>query len=161
MSSKVGLGYDIHRFKDGRSLWLGGVKIPFARGLDGHSDADVVLHALCDALLGALGKGDIGEHFPNTESKWKDASGIMLLEHIMSLVRKEGYRVGNADIVIQAEEPNLKSHKQAMRQSIAKGLEVNDEQVNIKATTQEGLGSLGRKEGIASYAVVLIEKKGK
>ena len=158
MSFKVGLGYDIHRFAEGRKLVLGGVEIPFNKGLDGHSDADVLIHAVCDALLGALGRGDIGEHFPNTDNKYKDISSMVLLEKISELVQNEGYKVSNVDTVILAEEPNLKDYKHQMRFHIAYKLAIDESAVNIKATTQEGLGALGKKEGIAAFATVLISK---
>jgi len=118
MNNKIGIGYDIHKFVQGRKLFLGGIEIPYERGLDGHSDADVLLHALCDALLGALGKGDIGEHFPNTDEKYKDVSSLVLLEEVYSLVKKDGYQVGNVDAVIIAEEPNIKEYKGKMKEQI-------------------------------------------
>lgn len=156
MKQKIGLGYDVHRFAEGRKLFLGGVEIPYARGLEGHSDADALLHAVCDALLGALGKGDIGEHFPNTDSRYKDISSVRLLETVYALVRDEGFRVNNIDAVIIAEEPHLKSYKDAMRAKIAAALDMTPQDVNIKATTQEGMGFLGRKEGVAAYATALL-----
>lgn len=154
---KVGMGYDIHRLVKGRKLFLGGVKIPFPKGLAGHSDADVLLHAICDALLGAIGQGDIGEHFPNTDRRYRGISSIILLEKVYAFVKKRGFRVGNVDTMILAEEPNLKSFKPKMRARIAKALNLKGEEVNIKATTQEGL-SFGKK-AIAAYAVVLLESK--
>ncbi len=156
MKYRTGIGYDIHRLKKGRKLFLGGIEISYERGLEGHSDADVVLHAVCDALLGAAGKGDIGEHFPNNDERFRDISSLILLEKVYAVVVQEGYMVGNLDIVIQAEEPNVKKYKPQMRQVIAKRLNINPEEVNIKATTQERLGSLGNKEGIASFATVLL-----
>lgn len=159
IQQRVGLGYDIHRFVQGRDLILGGVNIPYDRGLEGHSDADVVLHALCDALLGALGKGDIGEHFPNTDNAYKNISSILLLEKVQNLCVQEHYKVSNVDIAVQAEEPNLKKHKEQMKINIAGVLGLDISQVNIKATTQEGLGSIGNKEGIAAFASVLIYKE--
>ena len=156
MRYRTGIGYDIHRFTEGRKLFLGGIEIPYERGLDGHSDADVVLHAVCDALLGAVGKGDIGEHFPNNDAKFKDISSLILLEKVYEVVVQEGYAIGNLDIVIQAEEPNVKKYKPQMRQVMAEKLNINQAEVNIKATTQERLGSLGNKEGIASFATVLL-----
>lgn len=155
---KVGLGYDIHRFTDGRPLILGGVEIPNLRGLEGHSDADVVVHALCDAVLGALSLGDIGEHFPNTDSKYKNICSLELLTHVADLMRQKNYCLGNADIMIQAQEPNLKDYKKAMRQAMAESLGADTSQINIKATTLEGLGSLGNKEGIAAFATVLLKE---
>jgi len=159
MNQKIGIGYDIHRLAEGRKLILGGIEIPYERGLEGHSDADVLLHAVCDAILGALGKGDIGEHFPNTEEQYKDISSLVLLGKVNAIVEEEGYRVNNVDCVIQAEEPNLKNYKSQMCCSIASKLAVNEDAVNIKATTQEQLGAIGNKEGIAAFASVLLVKK--
>jgi len=159
MNQRIGIGYDIHRLVEGRKLILGGVEIPYERGLEGHSDADVLLHAVCDAILGALGKGDIGEHFPNTDEQYKDISGLVLLEKVNAIVEEEGYRVNNVDCVIQAEEPNLKKYKSQMRFHIAYKLAVDEDAVNIKATTQEQLGAIGNKEGIAAFASVLLIKK--
>ncbi len=156
MTQRIGIGYDIHRLVDGRKLVLGGVEIPYERGLEGHSDADVLLHAVCDAILGALGKGDIGEHFPNTDEQYKDISSLVLLEKVKDLVDQEGYKVGNVDCVLQAEEPNLKEYKPLMRAQIAAKLDVKERAVNIKATTQERLGAIGNKEGIAAFASVLL-----
>lgn len=159
MKQRIGIGYDIHRLAKGRKLILGGVEIPYERGLEGHSDADVLLHAVCDAILGALGKGDIGEHFPNTDQQFKDISSLILLKRVSALVSEEGYTIGNIDCVIQAEEPNLKEYKEQMRHSIAGTLAIDESAVNIKATTQEQLGSLGNKEGIAAFASVLLGSK--
>ena len=158
MSFRVGIGYDIHRFKKGRKLVLGGVEIPYKAGLDGHSDADVLLHAICDALLGALGKGDIGEHFSNQDPRWKDIASTKLLKTVSDLVKKDGFKVINVDTVIQAEEPHLKDYKAPMRAVIAKILSIEEASVNIKATTQEGLGATGKKEGMAAFATVLLQK---
>jgi len=159
MKQRIGIGYDIHRLIEGRKLILGGVEIPHEKGLEGHSDADVLLHAVCDSILGALGKGDIGEHFPNTDEQYKDISSLVLLERVSALVNEEGYTIGNIDCVIQAEEPNLGKHKSQMRQSIARALAVDVSVVNIKATTQERLGAIGKKEGIAAFASVLLAPK--
>ncbi len=156
---RAGLGYDIHRFADGRPLMLGGVRVDYARGLAGHSDADVVVHAVCDALLGAAGLGDIGEHFPNTDPAYKDADSMKLLREVMDRIAERGFRVENVDVVIQAEEPNIRRYKPAMREVIARPLGVAPADVNIKATTQEGLGSLGRKEGIAAFAQAFIYRE--
>lgn len=156
---RIGIGYDIHRLAAGRKLVLGGVEISYDRGLEGHSDADVLLHAVCDAILGALGKGDIGEHFPNTDEKYKDISSMVLLEQVNAMALEAGYAVGNVDCVIQAEEPNLKKYKPQMRFHIAYRLAVDEDAVNIKATTQERLGAIGHKEGIAAFAVVLLVKR--
>ncbi len=155
---RTGLGYDIHRFAENRKLFLGGVEIPFYKGLEGHSDADVVLHAICDALLGAIGLGDIGEHFPNNDPRFKNIASIKLLEDVKQKVATAGFLVGNLDIVVQAEEPKLKDFKAQMKRTIAAALSVEEMVVNIKATTQEGLGAIGHKEGIAAFATVLIYK---
>ena len=158
MDIRTGLGYDIHRFAAGRKLVLGGVEIPHEYGLEGHSDADVLLHALCDAILGALGLGDIGEHFPNTDLQYKDISSLLLLDEVNKQMREAGYRLTNVDCMLQAEEPNLKDYKPAMRNLIALRLDIPYESVNIKATTMEGMGSIGRREGIAAFATVLLIK---
>lgn len=158
MKYKTGIGYDIHRFKEGGKLILGGVEIKYDRGLDGHSDADVVLHAVMDALLGALGKGDIGEHFPPSDMKYKDISSMVLLEKVYQMVVNDGYKVGNVDVIVQAEEPKLKDYKSKIRFHIAYKLAIDETSVNIKATTQEGLGAIGEKKGIASFASVLLVK---
>jgi len=155
---KVGLGYDVHRLTAGRKLILGGVEIPYPKGLDGHSDADVLLHALCDALLGALGAGDIGELFPNTDERFRNISSLLLLEKVNNLVQEKGFKVENVDLVLLAEEPNIKAYKAEMRFNIAFRLAIDESLVNIKATTQEKLGFVGRKEGMAAYAVVLLQK---
>lgn len=158
MKQRFGIGYDIHRLVKGRKLVLGGVPIPHEKGLDGHSDADVVLHAICDAILGALGKGDIGEHFPNTDKKYKDISSLTLLTEVNLLVKKESYRIGNIDAMILAEKPNLKIYKPRMRAAIAGNLGIDEGDVNIKATTQEGIGFGGKDEAIAAFASVLLFK---
>ncbi len=155
---RVGIGYDVHRLVTGRKLFLGGVEIPYEMGLEGHSDADVLLHAVCDALLGALGKGDIGEHFPNTDQQYKNISSLKLLKKVNALILNEGYKVNNVDAVILAQEPQVKPFKSKMAFQIAYGLGIDETAVNIKATTNEGLGFVGRKEGIAAYAVVLLDK---
>jgi 2-C-methyl-D-erythritol 2,4-cyclodiphosphate synthase len=159
MNQKVGLGYDIHAFAEGRKLFLGGIEIPYERGLDGHSDADVLLHAICDALLGAVGKGDIGEHFPNTDPAYKDISSLELLNQVNLIVFQQGYNIGNIDAVIIAEEPNIKNYKNQMCEIISKKLSISRDSINIKATTQEKLGSLGNKEGIAAHAIALVVKE--
>jgi len=156
LKNRIGIGFDIHRLVKGRKLIIGNVEIPYDRGLDGHSDADVLLHAVCDAILGALSKGDIGEHFPNTDKRFKDISSLILLGRVYAMAKKEKYKVGNVDCVIQAQEPNLKKYKLKMRDQIAGALEVDGDAVNIKATTMEQLGSIGNKEGIAAFASVLL-----
>ena len=156
---RIGNGYDVHRLIEGRKLILGGVDIPHGLGLDGHSDADVLCHALCDSLLGAAGAGDLGKYFPNTEAKWKGVSSLVLLEKIGEIVTKRGYQIANVDTTIVAQQPKLVSHIEAMTNNIAKTLRIDPDQVNIKATTTERLGFLGRGEGIAAYAVVLLQTK--
>lgn len=158
MSYRTGIGYDVHRFAKGRKLILGGVEIPHSRGLDGHSDADVVMHAICDALLGAVAKGDIGEHFPPGDPKYKGIASSKLLDEVCSMVSKTGYKTVNVDVVVLAEEPHLKEYKTKMRQHIAGVIGLGLDSVNIKATTNEGLGFVGNKDGIAAYATVLVEK---
>ena len=143
MHHKIGIGYDIHRLTEGRKLVLGGVEIPYEKGLEGHSDADVLLHAVCDSILGALGQGDLGAHFPTTDEQYKDVSSLVLLERVSALADVEGYIIGNIDCVIQAEEPNLGKHKSQMCHLIAGVLTVDVSAVNIKATTQERLGAIG------------------
>ena len=159
MQYRTGIGYDVHKFTEGRKLILGGVEIPHAMGLEGHSDADVLLHAICDALLGAVGRGDIGEYFPNTDAKYKNISSLKLLKKVNEIVQNAGYQVGNVDCVVLAEEPKLKAYKEKMRFHIAYELAIDEEFVNIKATTHEGLGAIGRCEGIAAYASVIVKKK--
>ena len=155
---RAGIGYDIHRFKEGRRLVLGGVEIAGETGLAGHSDADVLLHAIADALLGAAGLGDIGHHFPPADPKWKDASGLDLLARTLALVREAGFDVENIDATVIAERPRLAPHIPAMRQPIAEALGIAAGRVNVKATTHEGLGAIGRGEGIAAMAVVLLKE---
>jgi 2-C-methyl-D-erythritol 2,4-cyclodiphosphate synthase len=156
---RIGIGYDVHRFAEGRKLFLGGIEIPHTHGLDGHSDADVVLHAICDALLGAVGQGDIGEHFPPSETKFKGIASSILLKKVNEIVGAAGYRVGNVDVAILAEEPHLKEYKAKMRMQIALTLAIDELSVNIKATTNEGMGFIGKKEGIAAYATALVVRK--
>lgn len=138
---------------------MGGVEIPYPQGLEGHSDADVVLHAVSDALLGAIGQGDIGEHFPDTDVRYKDISSLVLLGRVHDLISEEHYTVGNVDVVIQAEQPSLKSYKSKMKAAIAQALHIDECFVNIKATTNEGLGAIGRGRGIAAFAAVLLTKE--
>jgi len=154
---RIGLGFDIHPLVPGRKLILGGITIPHTRGLLGHSDADVVIHALCDALLGALGQGDIGEHFPDTDPKYKDISSILLLQSVLDLMRAAKYRVCNIDVVILANYPKLSPYKREMGKKIAKELIIEETQVNIKASSTNGLPfSIRGKEGIGAYCVVLL-----
>lgn len=156
---RIGHGYDVHRLVEGRKLILGGVDIPYAKGLLGHSDADVLLHAISDAILGAIGEGDIGRHFPDTDSRYKGADSLKLLSHVMSLAFAKGYKLGNLDATIVAQRPKLAPHIQRMRENIAAVLFAEIDRVNIKATTTEELGFAGRGEGMAAYAVVLMENK--
>lgn len=156
---RIGHGYDVHKLVDGRKLILGGVEIPHETGLLGHSDADVVLHALMDALLGAAALGDIGKHFPDTDDAYKGISSLELLGRVKALLEKDGYTLGNADMTILAQAPKLAPHIPAMRSNIAKTLDVPEGCINVKATTEEHLGFTGRKEGIAAHAVVLLKGK--
>ncbi len=156
---KIGIGYDIHRLVKGRKLVLGGVPIAYKKRLLGHSDADVLLHAVCDALLGALALGDIGEHFPNTDKRYRGISSLVLLSKVNQLVKKNKFKIGNIDVVVIAEKPNLAAFKPKMCAAIAKTLSIKVGDVNIKATTQEGLGfGSGKHEAIAAYAVALLTK---
>jgi 2-C-methyl-D-erythritol 2,4-cyclodiphosphate synthase len=156
MKLRVGHGYDVHRFGGGDAITLGSVRIPHDRGLIAHSDGDVALHALCDALLGALALGDIGQHFPDTDPAYKGASSSMLLQHVYALITARGFSLQNADITILAEKPKLAPHIPTMQANIAAVLAVQPEAVGIKATTSEKIGFIGREEGIAAYAVVLL-----
>lgn len=155
---RVGFGYDIHRLREGRRLVLGGVEIPFTAGLEGHSDADVVVHAVIDALLGAAALGDVGQHFPNTDPLFEDVSSLKLLHQVVRIVHDAGYRVGNVDTVVIAESPKLAPYVTEMRNVLAKVLRVSDQAVSVKATTNEGLGPEGRGEGISAQAVALLER---
>jgi 2-C-methyl-D-erythritol 2,4-cyclodiphosphate synthase len=155
---RVGMGYDVHRFKDGGDVILGGVKIDYEQGLEAHSDGDVVLHALCDALLGAAALGDIGKHFPDTDPEFKGADSRVLLRHVYGIVQDKGYQLVNADMTIIAQAPKMAPHIIAMCQNIADDLNVDVDCINVKATTTEKLGFEGRKEGIAVQAIVLIKK---
>ncbi len=154
---RTGIGVDAHRFAEGRVLVLGGLEFPGSRGLSGHSDADVVLHALMDALLGACGAGDIGEMFPDTDPAYKDASSMELLERVMGAVRERGFGVVNADVVVMCEEPRVGPYREAMRSNIAQALGIDPGAVSVKGTTTEGMGFTGRGEGIVAMAAVLIE----
>ena len=156
---RVGNGYDVHRLVGGRKLILGGVDIPHSMGLDGHSDADVLCHALSDALLGACGAGDLGKYFPDTDKKWKDISSLVLLEKTGEVIAERGYRVVNTDATILAQQPKLAPHIEAMTRTIARTLKIDPDQINIKATTTERLGFAGREEGIAAYTVVLLQAR--
>ncbi len=155
---RVGMGYDVHRFKDGGDVILGGVKIDYEQGLEAHSDGDVVLHALCDALLGAAALGDIGKHFPDTDPEFKGADSRVLLRHVYRIIQDKGYVLVNADITIIAQAPKMAPYIVAMCVNIAADLNIDVDFINVKATTTEKLGFEGRKEGIAVQAIVLIEK---
>ena len=156
MKLRVGQGYDAHRLVPGRKLVLGGEEIPFERGLDGHSDADVLLHALCDALLGAASLGDLGVHFSPSDSRWKGVSSLVLLEKVSEMVRARSFQIVNCDLTLLAEAPKLAPYRDGIRARIAGVLGVEPEAVGLKATTNEGLGAVGRGEGMAAFAVVLI-----
>lgn len=158
MKIRVGLGYDVHRLVEGRELWLGGVKIEHTLGLDGHSDADVAIHALCDAILGAAALRDIGYHFPPSDNKFKGIDSKILLAEVIKLIKDKGYKLGNVDITICAERPKTNPHIPSMIKTLAPILEIEEDEVSIKATTTEKLGFVGKEEGIAAHAVVLIEK---
>ena len=153
---RIGQGFDVHRLVEGRKCIIGGVDIPFEKGLDGHSDADVLLHAICDALLGAAGLGDIGVHFPPTDDRYKDIDSRQLLRHVVQLLEDKSYKVGNIDATVICERPKLKPHTKMMQKNIAADCKVSEDVINIKATTTEKLGFAGREEGIAAQAVCLI-----
>lgn len=156
---RVGIGYDVHRLTEGRELILGGVNIEYQYGLGGHSDADVLIHAIMDALLGAAALGDIGRHFPDTDEKYRGISSISLLEHVARLLDENGYEVGNVDAVVIAQAPKLAPHIEQMRKNIAQALSADPGQISIKATTEEGLGFTGEKKGISSQAVCLLKRR--
>lgn len=156
---RIGNGYDVHRLVENRSLIMGGVDISYEKGLLGHSDADVLVHAIMDALLGACGERDIGKHFPDTDNTFKGISSLNLLERVRDVISEKGYRIGNIDSIIVAQAPKMAPHIEQMKQNIAGILEVDLDSINIKATTTEGLGFAGRGEGIASYAVACLYKK--
>ena len=156
---RIGMGYDVHRLTENRKLILGGVEIPYEKGLLGHSDADVLLHAIMDALLGAAALGDIGKHFPDTDSAYKGISSILLLEHVGRLLEAEGIKIGNIDATVIAQRPKLAPYIMNMRENIAKALNIDIQQINVKATTEEGLGFTGEGLGIASNAICLVEKE--
>lgn len=153
---RVGQGFDVHAFAEGRPLILGGITIPYDKGLLGHSDADVLLHTVTDAALGAIGEGDIGRHFPDTSAEWKDADSAKLLQHIWKMVEERGYKLGNVDCTIIAQAPKMAPYIEQMRSRIAELLNADASQVNVKATTTEKLGFTGRGEGIAAQATILL-----
>ena len=157
---RIGHGYDVHRLVPGRPLILGGVHVDYDRGLDGHSDADVLVHAVMDALLGAAALGDIGRHFPDTDGQYKNCSSLRLLARAVEILSKAGYRVSNADVTIVAQRPKLAPYIEKMRKSVADALSLGVDRVNVKATTSEGLGFEGAEQGISAHAVVMITKEG-
>ena len=159
MNFKIGHGYDLHRLVEGRALILGGVDIPYEKGLLGHSDADVLVHALMDALLGAVALGDIGKHFPDSDPKYKGISSILLLSEVKKIIEKEGFSLSNADVTVIAQKPKLLPYIYEMRKNIADTLECDISRISIKATTEEGLGATGTGEAIAAHAVCLLERK--
>jgi len=155
---RIGHGYDVHRLVEGRKLILGGVEIPYEKGLLGHSDADVLVHAIMDAILGAAALGDIGRHFPDNDERFKGADSLELLKHVYKLIKEKGYKVCNIDATIIAQRPKLLNYILSMRENIAKALEIDIDCVNVKATTEEGLGFTGKEEGIAAHAVTILKK---
>ncbi|MBK5722609.1 2-C-methyl-D-erythritol 2,4-cyclodiphosphate synthase [Dysgonomonas sp. Marseille-P4677] len=159
MKIRVGFGYDVHRLADNRDLWLGGVKIEHTQGLLGHSDADVLIHAICDAILGAANLRDIGFHFPDTADEYKDVDSKLLLAKTLEVITEKGYVIGNVDATICAERPKINPHIPQMQKVMAEILKISQEDISIKATTSEKVGFVGREEGFAAYAVALIEKK--
>ncbi len=158
MAYRIGTGIDFHQLKEGRDLWIGGVKIPHTKGAVGHSDADVLLHAICDALLGALCLGDIGVHFPDTDTAYKNIDSKILLERTIALIKKEGYSIVNMDTSLCLEEPKIKPYTAQMRKTIAGITGITEKDISIKATTTEKMGFVGREEGLTAYATVLLEK---
>lgn len=156
---RVGMGYDIHRLVEERKLFLGGVEIPYVKGLIGYSDGDVVLHAIADAMLGGLSLGDIGQHFPDTDPQYKGIPSKEILKRVMDMVSKKGFVIGNLDTIILAEEPKVYPFKDKMISALASILNMDKDKINIKATTNEGVGSIGRGDAIAAYAVVMLDKK--
>ena len=158
---RVGIGYDIHRLVSRRRLMIGGVEIPYIKGLEGHSDGDVLLHAICDAILGAIGEGDIGEHFPDDQALYKDISSEKLLKKVLLIATARNFQIENIDSVVVAEQPRLSPFKEKIKIRISQVLGLTKNRVNVKASTNEGLGSIGREEAVASYAVVSLQEKKK
>jgi 2-C-methyl-D-erythritol 2,4-cyclodiphosphate synthase len=156
---RTGIGFDVHAFAEGRKLIIGGIEIPNDKGLEGHSDADVLLHAICDAMLGALSLGDIGMHFPNNDPKWKDADSSILLNHVNDLIKSNGYEIGNIDCVLAIEKPKSLPYIEKIKQKISSVLSIDEDQISVKATTTEKLGFVGRTEGVAAFSTVLLTKK--
>lgn len=155
---RIGHGYDVHRLRRGRKLFLGGIEIPHDRGLTGHSDADVLLHALMNALLGAMGEGDIGIHFPDSDPRYKDISSVTLLQDVARIMQRRGFKLGNADLTVLAQQPKLAPYYGAMKKCVAGALKVPESRINLKAATTERLGSIGRGQAIAAAAVVLLRR---
>ena len=153
---RIGIGYDVHRLCEGRKLILGGVDIPFEKGLLGHSDADVLIHAIMDAMLGAMGLGDIGKHFPDTDPAYKGISSVALLDHVTQLMKDHGYRIGNVDAIVIAQRPKIGPYFPAMKKILSEAMDCEESQINLKATTEEKLGFTGREEGMAAQAVCLL-----
>ncbi len=156
---RIGHGYDVHKLVEGRKLILGGVEISHTLGLLGHSDADVLTHAIMDALLGAAALGDIGQHFPDTDDRYLGADSVVLLRHVVALIDEKGYRIGNLDATVIAQKPKLMPYLPAMRETLAKAMGINVDQLNVKATTEEHLGFTGRQEGISAHCICLLEEK--
>lgn len=156
---RIGFGFDVHQLQEGRELWLGGVQIPATKGALGHSDADVLLHAICDAILGALALGDIGKHFPDTDNSFKGIDSKILLAKVIALIDEKGYRVGNIDSSLCLEKPKVMAYADSMRETIASICKITSNDVSVKATTNEKMGFIGRQEGLTAYAVVLLFKK--
>lgn len=159
MIQKIGIGYDIHRLVEGRKLYLGGFEVPYVKGLLGHSDADVLIHAICDALLGAMGEEDIGQKFPDSDPKYHDIRSTELLKMIMDSLRVKFFSINNIDAVIIAQEPKLEAFKCQIRRSLAETLNISEDRINVKAKTNEGLGEIGRNEAIASFAVAMLTQE--
>jgi len=157
MSFRIGFGYDVHRLQEGIPFWLGGIEIPHTKGAIGHSDADVLIHAICDAMLGAAALGDIGKHFPDRDPAYKGISSLVLLEKCLALLRSGGYEIGNIDSTVCLQVPKIMPYVMSMREAISAKLEIPVNQVSVKATTEEHLGFTGREEGVSAYAVVLIQ----
>ena len=159
MNFRIGFGVDVHQLVEGRDLWLGGIKLEHTKGALGHSDADVLIHAICDALLGAAALGDIGVHFPDTSSEFKNIDSKILLKRTVDLISSKGYSIGNIDTSLLLEKPKIKPHLSNMISTLSKVMEINEDQISIKATTNEKMGYVGREEGVCAYATALIYKK--
>jgi 2-C-methyl-D-erythritol 2,4-cyclodiphosphate synthase len=158
MKIRIGFGFDVHPLEEGRDFWLGGVKLPSTKGASGHSDADVLIHAICDAILGAANLGDIGTHFPNTDPRWKGTDSKFFLKEVTRMIAAQGWKVENVDCSVTLEAPKVKPHIEAMKKAIAPLMNIGEQEVSIKATTNEKLGYVGRMEGVNAYAVVLISR---